>query len=77
MRELDHARFGPVIADLLQDRRVSPLDRGSPDPALRAKLQALDAEGCIPRIGPRGLDSRWPADQNRRAIHCGRRRCAS
>ena len=44
MRAFDHTRFGPVIADLLQDRRVSPLDRGSPDPALRAKLQALDAE---------------------------------
>jgi hypothetical protein len=44
MREFDHARFGPVIADLLQDRRLSPLDRGSPDPALGAKLQALSAE---------------------------------
>jgi hypothetical protein len=44
MREFDHARFGPVIADLLQDRRLSPLDRGSPDPAFGAKLQALDAE---------------------------------
>lgn len=44
MRAFDHTRFGPVIADLLQDRRVSPLDRGSPDPALGAKLQALDAE---------------------------------
>ena len=44
MRHFDHARFGPVIADLLQDRRVSPLDQGRPDATLGAKLQALDAE---------------------------------
>jgi hypothetical protein len=44
MPDFDHARFGSVIADLLQDRRLSPLDQGRPDPALCAKLQALDAE---------------------------------
>jgi hypothetical protein len=44
MRAFDHNWFGPVIADLLQDRRVSPLDRGCPDPALCAKLLALNAE---------------------------------
>jgi hypothetical protein len=44
MRHFDHARFGPVIADLLQDRRLPPLDQGRPDPTLGAKLQALDAE---------------------------------
>jgi len=44
MRHFDHARFGPVIADLLQDRRLSPLDQGRPDSTLGAKLQTLDAE---------------------------------
>jgi hypothetical protein len=43
MRDFDHARFGPAIAELLQDRRLSPLDQGRPDPALGGKLQALDA----------------------------------
>jgi hypothetical protein len=47
MPDFDHARFGPVIAELLQDRKLSPLDRGRPDPTFGAKLQALDAERLV------------------------------
>lgn len=49
MRDFDHARFGPVIADLLREQRLSPLDQGRPDPTLGARLQALDAERLFAR----------------------------
>jgi hypothetical protein len=44
MRDFDHARFAPMIAALLEERRLSPLDGGQPDPTLGDKLRALDAE---------------------------------
>ena len=47
MPDFDHARFGPVITELLQDRKLSPLDRGRPDPTFGPKLQALDAERLV------------------------------
>jgi hypothetical protein len=40
----DPTAYSPAVAELLADRRLPPLGPGSPDPAVRPRLQALTVE---------------------------------
>jgi len=40
----DSNTYGPVIAELLRDRRLMPLGPGNPNPAVRSQLETLSPE---------------------------------
>jgi hypothetical protein len=42
MSEFDPSRYGPAVAALLETPRLMPLGPGKPEPALTARLDALD-----------------------------------
>src|SRR5205823_10124181 len=44
MTNFNPANFGPVIADLLQEKRQMPLGPGSPNRGLQPKLETLSVE---------------------------------
>jgi hypothetical protein len=55
MRPFDPGAYGPVLAPLLRERRLSPLGPGTPNEAMRARLEALTPETIF---GPAVRDER-------------------
>jgi hypothetical protein len=49
MSELfDPTTYGPLVADLLTEKRLAPLGPGTPNGAMKPKLEALRVEGLFP-----------------------------
>ena len=54
MTDFDPAAYGPAVAELLRERRLCPLDAGTPFEPCRAKLAALE-RGDLPAAFRAGL----------------------
>ena len=48
MTDFDPAAYGPAVAELLRERRLCPLDAGTPYEPFRARLAALEHETFAP-----------------------------
>jgi hypothetical protein len=57
MTTFDPTAYAPAIAELLREPWVPPLDAGQPNPAVRARLEALSDEAAFapPRVRDRGM----------------------
>jgi hypothetical protein len=47
MSDFDPRAYGPVIAKLLSESRLNPLDAGSPNQAVRSRLEAFSVEQAL------------------------------